>query len=88
MKIRKMCNGGMVLKKGEQKVIDAKVIKEKVKGKNLPRVGQEVVFKYRIKDSDKIPAVLTDGEYVLSKKMIPKVKEAFKKAKMKPLKNL
>jgi hypothetical protein len=41
-----------------------------------------------IKDSDSVPAILTPGEYVLTKKMIKRVKSAFQKAKMKPLKGL
>jgi hypothetical protein len=62
-------------------------MKGKVKGKTKP-IGQVLTLKYRIKDSDSVPAILTPGEYVLSKKMIPVVKKAFAKAKMKPLKGL
>ncbi len=59
----------------------------KVKGKRQP-VGKVVTLKYQIKNSDSVPAVLTPGEYVLSTKMIPRVRQAFRKAKMKPPKGL
>lgn len=62
-------------------------MKGKVKGTKKP-IGKVVTLRYQIKNSDSVPAVLTPGEYVLSTKMIPRVKKAFQKAKMKPPKGL
>ena len=62
-------------------------MKGKVKGKKQAK-GKVITLKYKVVNSDSVPAVLTPGEYVLSKEMIPNVKKAFRKAKMKPPKGL
>ncbi len=59
-----------------------------VREKSPKYKGQHIKLIYKIKDSDSVPAILTPGEYVLTKKMIKRVKTAFQKAKMKPLKGL
>jgi hypothetical protein len=59
-----------------------------VREKSPKYKGQIIRLDYMIKDSDSVPAILTPGEYVLTKKMIKRVKTAFQKAKMKPLKGL
>jgi hypothetical protein len=59
-----------------------------VRGKSPKYKGQHIRLDYKIKDSDSVPAILTPGEYVLTRKMIKRVKTAFQKAKMKPLKGL
>lgn len=50
--------------------------------------GQHIRLDYMIKDSDSVPAILTPGEYILTKPMIKRVQKAFQKSKMKPLKGL
>ncbi len=59
-----------------------------VREKSPKYKGQHIRLDYKIKDSDSVPAILTPGEYVLTKKMITKVKKAFEKAKMKKLKGM
>ena len=70
-----------------KKAKHAKPIKGKVHGKQEP-IGKVLNIAYRVKDSDSVPAILTKGEYVLSKKMVKTTKQAYKKAKMKPPKGL
>jgi hypothetical protein len=59
-----------------------------VREKSPKYKNQIIRLDYKIKDSDSVPAILTPGEYVLTKKMIKRVKTAFQKAKMKPLRGL
>lgn len=48
-------------------------------------IGSTVLFKYKIHDADSIPAVLSNGEYVLTKAMQKRVLKAFDSAHMKRL---
>jgi hypothetical protein len=59
-----------------------------VREKSPKYKNQHILLDYMIKDSDSVPAMLTPGEYVLTKKMIKRVKSAFNKSKMKPLRGL
>ncbi len=69
------------------KTAKAKPIKGKVHGKKEP-IGKVLNISYHVKDSDSVPAILTKGEYVLSKKMVKTTKRAYQKANMKPPKGL
>jgi len=52
------------------------------------KVGEHLLVHYMVKDEDSIPAMLSPGEYVLTKKMQHKVRTAFDRLGMKRLRDM
>ena len=51
-------------------------------------VGTDMLVQYHVKDVDSVPAMLSPGEFVLTKPMIRRVKKAFQYSKLRPIRNL
>jgi hypothetical protein len=51
-------------------------------------VGRKLKMEYVVKDVDSVPAILSPGEFVLTKKMLGRVKKVFKKNKEKLIKGM
>ena len=51
-------------------------------------IGRKLKMEYVVKDVDSVPAILSPGEFVLTKKMLGRVKKVFKKNKEKLIKGM
>lgn len=75
-------NGGSVIRASER-LRDGGLVYEK----GHP-VGRKLKMEYVVKDVDSVPAILSPGEFVLTKKMLGTVKKVFKKNKEKLIKGM
>ena len=51
-------------------------------------IGRKLKMEYVVKDVDSVPAILSPNEYVLTQKMVKRVKKVFKKNKEKLFKGM
>jgi hypothetical protein len=75
--------GGSIVTRGTERLKDGGVVYEK----GHP-IGRKLHMEYIVKDVDSVPAILSPGEYVLTKPMIAKVKKVFKKQGIKAFKGM